>query len=188
MVRRLPAPKVIATALLGAALLTGCADDDGGPLDAGLLADLATAKGDKQGNEWTGDFDGVAPTIDCDCPTVEVIPTEGGGTYSADLCLLAGDGGQPIQVDVVHADGFVATKRDLDLSGAIYADDSVVLAGIQDLSNAFGSIQIYSRLDGQFSSDQGSAQLNGLLRQRIVADLATDSVDCEATHDLAIAR
>lgn len=159
-----------ASSLLLVSLL-GCSDasspDD--PLDPESIDELARGQGDATGDDRSGvwQFSYVAET--CDCPKFEL------DGASLDPCELADSLSDSHQI--LEGSGILAITTQLGvLTGAIESNDSFVVASHHDISLALGPIDALTRLDGEFSA--GNTQAQGWAGQRLIGELAGDSVDC----------
>lgn len=168
-----------------AALLTlcvGCASNSepADPLDRELIAELATAQGSASGDARSGAFSISFTTDSCDCPSLEL------DGQAVDLCMLASFGELP--VELVEGSGVLGISNEaaaLLLTGAIEADGSFVVTGTQDISMLASPLEALRRMDGVFSDND---RAEGWAGQRLLGELATESIDCRWTGSFVATR
>lgn len=166
-------------ALLGS--LACAAEPPRDELDLGVIRELANEQGSATGSEWSGTYASSITTESCDCPSVEVAGT------TIDLCsmIIA----TPFELELTQADGFLLVPLGGSmLTGAIEADDSFVIAGEHDLSTLLGPIQLLGRMDGTLRLDGDEARLSGTVGQRLIGEVAGDSIDCRALGGVEATR
>jgi hypothetical protein len=171
--RARPLPFALALAVL-LALGAGCIGDegDGDPLDRDHIDALARAQGSASGNARSGPISLALATETCDCPTVEL------DAQPVDLCALVYSPFDSAMPTLSEGSGVLGLTLDaILLTGAIDADGRFVIAGIQDLSNLGGSLELLRRMDGQFEA--GDARAEGWAGQRLVGELVVgERIDC----------
>lgn len=160
------------TGVLGPSLACAAADDDDDPLARDRLQALALAQGSASGDARSGPLTLAFTREGCDCPALTV------DGETVDLCGLANLG--DVTVDVVEGSGVLGLDvAGALLTGAIEADGSFVLAGIEDLSTLGGSLEALRRMDGQFDA---ALEAEGWAGQRLVGEWVTgDGIDCRWT-------
>jgi hypothetical protein len=62
------------------------------------------------------------------------------------------------------------------------------VAAVTDLSETFGEAELRSRIDGAFSEAGEELHLAGALLQRLVGELGTEPISCDAEMDLDATR
>ena len=171
--------RLIAAVIL--AVGAGCGDGSEpiDPLDPELIHELAVAQGSASGDAHTGSYELALMLDSCDCPSVEY---QG---QSIDLCMISGL--ETIAAELGEGSGALAISTEFGLfTGAIEANGSFVVAGINDLSTLVGPLESVHRMDGKFSTAGDSAE--GWAGQRLIGELANQSIDCRWIGSFALAR
>lgn len=179
MPSRAPAPlaRRTAAALACLALLVlGACPEDQPPddLDPEVVADVARAGGDAEGDAWSGEYDLQSEPGACDCPT----------RMGFDLCALFDVFGATGRV--THAEGYLTlvslSSASFGLSGAVDRDGSFELAAIYGLDSLLSSGSVYARMPGAFADERS---FTGELRYRLLGELPGGPVDCRAAFSVA---
>jgi hypothetical protein len=166
--------------VLACTLTLACADEPQlDPLDPELIRELSLARGTASGSTHAGLWQLEFELDHCDCPSVEL------GGQTQDLCELV----QliPGESQVSHVDGLLAIPiGPISSSGAIERDGSFVVASLHDASTLLGPLESLARLDGQFDAD--STHADGSVAQRLLGELADESIDCRWTGSFVATR
>lgn len=166
---------------VAAVLLTfgaGCESEPVDPLDPELIHELAIERGTASGDARSGSYDFALAVDTCDCPTFDY---QG---QPFDLCQLREVGN--IHAELTESDGALVMTSAFGLfTGAIEADGSFVVTGVEDLSTAAGPLEWLHRIDGQFSSDDSAA---GWLGQRLIGEVPGQRIDCRWIGSFALTR
>jgi hypothetical protein len=174
-------------AALGLFALLGCgAHHRPDPLDPVVLDELAGQRGDAVGTDWSGDYACTLELVSCGCPVLEI--EENGMPIDYDPCTLVDVdmGGGEVLVPLLQTDGIVVlTLPDLgQLTGPIDADGSFSAAARLVLDSVLLEHELLTRADGELYEDRGDAALSGRLRQRFLATVGEQRVDCVAELDV----
>ena len=177
---------------------SACNADD--PLDPDLLQRVARLTGDASGTALSGVYPMPAATPRrCECAELDTAVLEQlfesppasatCGNLAAWIFL------KQIRLEIRHYDGFmletdgvpggilVFTGARLNLTGAVYEDDTAELASVTYISG--DELQLLARVQLTFDETPGAPRsASGLLRSRIVSRVADANIDCEIDFDL----
>lgn len=168
----------IAAVFLTVSAACGSGSESIDPLDPELVHELTRAQGTASGDARSGIFELQFSIDTCDCPILEV------ERQTIDLCTISSG---TFTSELNEGSGALAISTQAGLfTGAIELDDSFVVAGITDLTTLAGPLESLRRMDGQFSSDDDSAQ--GWAGQRLIGEIPGQTIDCRWIGSFALMR
>jgi hypothetical protein len=169
------------TAALAALAATGCPEDPD-PLDPEVLTELARSRGDAQGIEHTGVYQGTFEVLECGCSELDV-------PFNPSLCasIEAAEAiGLPrvAELELVQADGTVRLRA-LGLGdffeeqasllpvfyGPLQADGRFSAAGVLEADALAVQGRVLGRIDGVIEPSDEVWSLVGEYQQRYAVDL-----------------
>ena len=182
--------------VLGVAALTVGCQETPGELDPEVVHDLARQPGDGLDLDLTGTYSGQITIAECGCPEIDALKERS-------LCNGI-DGVNPevgssgfVAFEVVQTDGILMLRLDpLSLTGPIFEDGEFSVGGLFDMTTAFSTGSIVSRMDGTFDIDSNRNDLEALAQVRFSGDAAFDiesmddrtSLDCVERYEIVGSR
>lgn len=164
-------------------LVAPACGDDPSAMDREVLLDLADDVGDAVGATLSASWTFSPTSVSCTCRREDIASLDDIGVCTLISSPLVGVS----RLAIVQADGFASVRAgDLQLTGAVQADSSLIVAAVASYRLLDTRSLVLVRWDATASED--TSRLEGTWSQRGVLDLGAEGADCTATYSIVAER